>query len=241
MIGRLVQHQQVRRRQFQPRQPQARLLSAAQVRRAPVQRQVSQTDLGQSCLHPLFQRPVRLGHVVQRTVARQHAMQNRQTPGDAQRIGDGLAVGRGRGLRQPADGSDARDRALGGLSQTGDQAQQRGLAHAVSSHDGRAFAPEGERQIVEEASAVRRAGRDAVERHECGCGPVWAWVEYEPSTRPFRASWRNRLEPCDPRRRSPASVHRFRPEIRWFCGTAPAWAQAEWRRRSCREAWEVGP
>ncbi|MNI22210.1 hypothetical protein D3C73_757620 [compost metagenome] len=197
MIGRLVQHQQVRRRQLQPRQPQARLFAAAQLRRMTIQRQIGQTDLDQSRLHPLFQRPVRLGHVVQRTFARQHAMQDGQRRSDTQRLGDRLIIARRLRLRQPANRSCACDHALSRFGQTSDKAQQRGLAHAVATHDGRAFAPEGERQIVEEASAVRRAGRDAVERHERGCGPAWAWVE-RGHRRARAAAWkgRNRFPGC---------------------------------------------
>ncbi|MNE51218.1 hypothetical protein D3C80_1458360 [compost metagenome] len=149
MVGRLVQHDQIGRRQHQPRQPQPRLLAAAQAVRQPIQRQPAQPDLGQRLVQPRLQRPVRLGHVLDRALARQHPRQQGQRRRRAQGVGHGLAGLRLIGLGQPAHRSGARDRPLGGLGQTGDKAQQRGLAHAVAAHDGRALAPEGEAQIIE--------------------------------------------------------------------------------------------
>ena len=149
MVGGFVQHQQIRLVHQQGGQPQPRLLAAAQRSGGSGWIKVGQTDLGKRRRNARFQRPVGLRQIVGRAISCQHPPDDRQAGGHAQCIGDAVVPRRADGLLQKADPAGAHDRPLARLGQAGDQAQQRGFAHAIAADDARALTPEGEAQVRE--------------------------------------------------------------------------------------------
>ena len=197
MIGRFVQNQKVRLTEKQAGKTNPRLLPAAQRHGGPFRFELRQSDVGQSRGDTIIQRPVSELEVVARGLARQHSRDDRQRPGDAQQIRDGIARPGIPPLFQPGDVARARDSALGGIGLPDDQAKQGRLAGAVSADNTRPLTPEGEAQIREKGVTVRRAGRDAIERHDCGCGRVSAWERgHERARAAAERKGRNRFPAC---------------------------------------------
>ena len=168
VVGGLVQQQQVRLGGHQPGERGPRDLAPAQRRRRPVQRQAHQPDIRQGGLDAGFQAPVGVGEVVLGGGPRLDAMQPRQALSHAHQVGDGGAVRRDQRLAQHADATGDTHRPGGGREIAQDQADQRGLAHAIAPDEASAFGAESEGQIFEEAPAVRRGGGNGVQGDEGG-------------------------------------------------------------------------
>jgi hypothetical protein len=170
IVRRLVQDQQVRRARQEARQRHAGDLPAAQARRRPIEVQVRQAHLRQRRLKPGLQAPVRRIQVFAGPLPLGDPPQPRQGFAQVQQALDARARRGLHGLAQQADAALHRERASAGRPLAGDDLKQRGLAHAVASHEPGAFGPEGECQVFEERPAVRGLRGEAIERDEGGHG-----------------------------------------------------------------------
>ena len=156
VVGRLVQHQHVRRVDQQPGQGQAGGLAAAQRAERPAQVEIGgQAQLGQRRGRPLLHRPVGGGEVLLVALPRQQPVEPGQGRGDAERVGGGHAGHDPDGLGQQADAALAQDPAGLRRDLAQQQAQQRRLADAVAADEARPLRPEGERQVLEQRAMVR--------------------------------------------------------------------------------------
>lgn len=149
VVGGFVQHQHVRRVQQQGGQPEPRLLAPAQRPGGSGRIKAGQTDPGQRRRDAVFQGPVRLGQIVGRPFAGQHAREDRQAVAHAKSVRHGSTLRRPDDLFQKSDPAPAQDGPVGRLGQAGYQPQQGGLAHAVAADHAGAFTPEGEAQVGE--------------------------------------------------------------------------------------------
>ena len=134
MIGRLIQHQHVRRIQQQGRKAQPRLFAATQRPNPSRHVKIHQPDLHQSLGDPRLQTPVRRVEVLRRTATRQNSRKHRHRLRDHQRLCHRFCRVHRRDLRQPPHAPHMRDAPLGRIIQTDDKSQQRGFAYTVSAH-----------------------------------------------------------------------------------------------------------
>ncbi len=154
LVG-LVQQQQIRRLDQEARQRHAAFARRRSARRSGDRSgKRRQSSFDQRRLYPRFQRPVRLGRVIERTFAAFEPVQAGKSAGDAERFVDRQPfIGQ---LRQHADRADALQRSACGLDLARDQAQQCGFAAAVAADKAGALAPEW-RASIRRTAGVRQA------------------------------------------------------------------------------------